>query len=92
MAATFAGQPGRYASLRANFDCRITAVQATPEERDTNRADVEANLMSRATALARNGIDDPDAELARINTEQEAERAPAKVDPVTGDPDEGEQP
>jgi hypothetical protein len=92
MAATFAGQPGRYASLRANFDCRITAVQATPEERDTNRADVEANLMSRATALARNGIDDPDAELARINTEQEAERAPAKVDPVTGDPDDGDNP
>jgi hypothetical protein len=42
----------------------------TPEERDANRADVEAGLLARGSAMERAGIADADGEIARIDDEQ----------------------
>lgn len=69
LSAIFCGRSKDFLQLRCDFQAVIETGPITPEERDANRADVQANLMSKETAMSRNGIDDTDAELERISQE-----------------------
>ena len=75
MAAFFAGQPGRYAGLRAVFDCRVDAGPLTSEEQGEIIRQYEAGLLDDETAMSRLGVDDVDAVKAKIAEMNEA-RAP----------------
>jgi hypothetical protein len=84
LAAIFAGTPGRFDGLRADFACRLDTGPLSAEERAQIVAEVAAGLMSVETALTLLGHDDPDAERARIA----AARTPAPDPPA---PDAGAQ-
>lgn len=87
LASVFAGQPGRYAALRATFDCRIDTGPLTAAERAQIVAEVEKGVLSLETALAMLGHDDVDAELARIAAEKAARQAEAQARTTPADPD-----
>ncbi|HMQ29153.1 MAG TPA: hypothetical protein PKD53_00430 [Chloroflexaceae bacterium] len=87
LASVFAGQPGRYAGLRATFDCRIDTGPLTAAERAQIVAEVEKGVLSLETALAMLGHDDVDAELARIAAEKAARQAEARAIATPPDPD-----
>lgn len=72
MGAVFSGQPGRFDSLRATASCRIDTGPISADDQRVARELVEAEIISRETAMGRVGIDDPGAESARIESEQEA--------------------
>jgi hypothetical protein len=71
MAATFAGQPGRYASLRASVTCRLNLGPISSEDQRVAKELVEAEIISRETGRNWVGVDDVDAEAAKIEAEQE---------------------
>lgn len=71
-AAAISGQPDRYAALRCEFAAQVDPGPLTADERNEIIKEYEAGLLSRETAIARLGGDDPDAEIARINAEQQA--------------------
>lgn len=63
-----AGVPGYFTSLiRVTVDMHVDAGPRSPDERNQDRADVEAGLLSPATAMARGGIEDIEAESQRIH-------------------------
>jgi hypothetical protein len=72
LAAEFAGQGGRYASLRADVTCLIDAGPLTGDEQREIRDQQGAGLLSTETAMGRLGVDDVDAEQERIAMEREA--------------------
>jgi hypothetical protein len=72
LAAYLAGQPGRYDSLRVEAVCQFHLGPVTPAELTALIALVEAEILSRETAMGRTGIDDTDAEARRIAAEREA--------------------
>lgn len=72
MAAVFAGQPGRYASLRATASCRVNLGPISADDQRVAAELVKEEIISRETARSRVGIDDVDAEAARIEAEQGA--------------------
>lgn len=86
LSAVFCGRTRDFLPLRCDFNAVIETGPITPEERNANRSDVAANLMSKETAMSRNGIDDTDAELERMSQEP----APAMPPPKPGQ--EGDQP
>lgn len=63
MAAMFAGRADILKDLRANFDCIVDTGPRTSDEMREDREAVKAGLMSQVTAMGRNGIEDPAAEL-----------------------------
>lgn len=69
MAATFAGQVGRFAELRASFDSRIDPGPIPSEEMRLIIELVKAQLLSRETGMTRLQVEDPDAEMAKIEEE-----------------------
>jgi hypothetical protein len=72
------GQAGRYASLRATFSCRVDPGPATAE---SIRAGIELNQadgLSNENMMVWGGVEDPDAERAKINTEKEAGIVPVQ--------------
>jgi hypothetical protein len=75
LAAIFSGQAGRFASLRATFSCRIDPGPLSADELRLIIELVNAKLMSRETGMSRVGIEDVVAELARLLTEAETDRA-----------------
>lgn len=77
LAADLAGQAGAYLDFRAEFTCVIDTGPADPEEIAANTGQVEAGLLSRETAMLRNGVDDTDAEAKRIEQDREAADARA---------------
>ena len=78
MGAAFAGTPGRFAELRAVFECRVDAgPMAADELRLLSELSGSQQLLSRETAMARVGVDDVDAEQERIASEEEAKQARA---------------
>lgn len=81
-AAHLAGQPGRYASLRGVFQCRLYLGPVPVELQKIIIERWEKGLISKSTALALLGSDDPDAEIAKI--EAESVRA---VDDSVDDPE-----
>jgi hypothetical protein len=75
MAAAFSGQPGKFAELRAVFECRIDTGPMGADDQSQVRENVKAGLMSEETGMARIGIDDVDAELERIAAERDTRMA-----------------
>lgn len=69
LAAQICGRSQDFLQLRCDFNAVIEDGPVDPEERDANRSDVSAGLMSKETAMSRNGIEDTDAELERISQE-----------------------
>lgn len=79
LTALFAGQPGRYAGLRANVSARVDLGPVTAEEIKANTEQVTAELLSPETAMSRNGVRDVPAEQARIAEAQAAKADLAQV-------------
>lgn len=79
LAAHLCNKSAAYASLRCDFNCIIETGPISPEERQANRDDLKAEVLSRESVMSRNGTEDVDAEKARI-AEDKAE-APAPVVP-----------
>lgn len=98
LAAIFSGQPGRFASLRATFSARInTGPMSSEEIGEIQALTGDKPLLSQETGMSRIGIEDTDAELAKIAAETAAAAAPelatdpkdvSKDDPAkeSGDP------
>lgn len=61
--------------LRAVFECNVERVPVSAEERQENRADVEAGLMAPETAMRRNGIEDTGKEVLKVEEYQKKKRA-----------------
>jgi hypothetical protein len=78
-AATFAGEPARFTGLRVSATCQIDAGPISEADMRALVDVVGARLMSRRTAMARLGIDDPDAEQQQVEQEQEQEREQARM-------------
>lgn len=79
--AYFADEPRRFESMRADVQASISAVAPTPDEIRVNIEQFNAGLLSRETTMARNGVEDVDAEAKRIEQElvQEAEARMARI-------------
>lgn len=90
LAAIFAGQPGRYAGLRATFEARInTGALSSDEIAQIQSLSGGKQLLSQETGMSRIGVEDVDAEKAKIAEESAAAIAampPALTDP-TKDPE-----
>jgi hypothetical protein len=71
MAAEFSGQAGRYEELRVDAECRVDLGPISGDEQRVARELVEAQIISKRTAMSRVGVDDADAEAGQIATEQE---------------------
>lgn len=86
LGAIFCNRSRDFLPLRCDFNAVIETGPITPEERQENRADVQAGLLSKETAMSLNGRDDTDAELERIAQE------PAPQMPPTNPNQPGQQP
>jgi hypothetical protein len=75
LTALLAGQPNRYASLRVDFNARVDTGPTSADIQQLVINQRNAGLLSLETAMVRSDVDDPDAELAKINTEKQAEVA-----------------
>jgi hypothetical protein len=64
------------AGLDIVVKCQLSVSQATPEEMREIRENYRAGLLSRATAMALLGIDNPDAEAALIEEERKEQMDP----------------
>lgn len=71
LAATFVGSPDRFAELRCEVGCLVDAGPLSSDERDAIMAQHEKGLLSAETAMAQLGVEDTDAELARIRAERQ---------------------
>lgn len=90
LAAVFCDRVKDFEDLRCDFDARIEDGPVSSEERAANRADVTAGLLSRETAMSRNGTEDTDAEKARIREDQ-ATAPPPVIPPPTDLPSDGRE-
>lgn len=75
MAAAFSGQAGRFAELRAVFECRIDSGPMSAADQREVRENVKAELLSEETGMAKIGVQDVDAEKNRIASERDARMA-----------------
>jgi hypothetical protein len=67
LAEALTNQSGKFTKpLRASFACRIDTGPVDAQERAQNDQSYEKGTMSQETAIQRNGVTDPDAELQRI--------------------------
>lgn len=80
-AAQLARQSEKYLKLRAEFNAVINTGPLSAAERQENRADVAAGLLSRETAMSRNGVEDTGAEQERIDRERGAQAKGSNAPP-----------
>ncbi len=73
LAAVFSGQPGRYAGLRVQANCHLEVGPLTADEQRLIGELVDKNLYSKETGRGLLGVEDTDAEAARVAGEQQAE-------------------
>lgn len=79
MAAGFSGQAAAFKQLRAVFACNVDAEQLSSADiQDTINLKKE-KIISTETAMARVRVDDPDAEMAKIEAETPE---PVAIDPT----------
>ncbi len=76
LGAQFCNRVQEFAHLRCDFDSRIEDGPVSSEERSANREDVKAGLLSKETAMSRNGTEDTDAEKQRIAEDRAESPAP----------------
>lgn len=76
MAANFSGQPARFAELRGTFACNVDADVVTDSDIDQAIKLKDADLLSSESAMMRVGVDDPAAEMAKIQVERDAQPEP----------------
>ncbi|HEY7233899.1 MAG TPA: hypothetical protein VH539_07100, partial [Gemmatimonadaceae bacterium] len=70
LAEAITNQPGKYTKLlRASFLCRTDTGPVDANERAQNDKSYASGTMAQTTAMQRNGIPDPDAEVTRINAQ-----------------------
>lgn len=62
-----------FADFRCDFNSIVDAGVPTAEERNANREDYKAGVISLETLRSRNGVEDTDAEAAKLKTEPESE-------------------
>ena len=67
LTAALSGQPGRYANLRIIGNAQLDLGVVTQEEHTQNLAAFAVGLQSRETTMANIGIEDVEAEMARLN-------------------------
>jgi hypothetical protein len=77
MAAAFSGTPGRFKELRAIFECHIDSGPISGDDMDSARANVQAGLLSEESGMVQIGVEDVDAEMAKIAAERDARQARA---------------
>lgn len=70
MASYFAGLPGRYSDLRIFASCKVDTGPLTPEERRVIIEEYQAGQRSRESTMYLLGVEDVDAEIARIEAEE----------------------
>jgi hypothetical protein len=91
LGAQLCGQTAKFINLRCEFNSIIDDGPVDVLDRQENRKDVEAGLLSIETAMSRNAVEDTDGELERIRTEkaEAPEPSPSPIPtvqpPVNGD-------
>jgi hypothetical protein len=92
LAATFAGQPNRYDSLRVVSDCKIDVGPLSSEERSAIIEEVSADppLRSQEDGMRLLGVEDPDAMKTKI--QEEAQQRASMVPDVGLEEDPENQP
>lgn len=68
--AILIGEPGKYDSLRVNFNAKIDPGRLTPEERQALMTEVDKKLRSRKSYMMLTGESDPDAQMSEIIGEE----------------------
>lgn len=86
--AQFCNRVSDFAPYRCDFDSRIEDGPVSPEERSANREDVSAGLLSKESAMSRNGTEDTDSEKMKIA--EDKEEAPDPVIPPVPKPPNGD--
>lgn len=81
LGAQLCGQTSKFLNLRCEFNSIIDDGPVDVLDRRENRADVEKGLLSVETAMSRNQVEDTDAELERIKTEQAEKPEPLPLIP-----------
>lgn len=71
MASAFSGQEGRFEALRAVFTCRIDVGPISADDMGATRDNVRAGLLSEESGMAQIGVEDVDAEKAKIAAERD---------------------
>jgi hypothetical protein len=72
-AEDLAGQPGYFTdTLRVSVDLHVDLGPADPQDIQSDVVQVEKGMMARETAMSRSGIEDPEAELKRIEAAPDA--------------------
>lgn len=90
LAAQFCDRTSEFAHLRNDFNTIVEDGPIDSSERQENRADVKEGLMSKETAMSKNGQDDTDAELVRIAEEKGSTSDPV-IDLTNKQPNGGTQ-
>ena len=87
LASHLSRQPRRFAELRATVKMRLSAVQPEADDVRSTVMLLDSHVISRETARSRVGIEDTDAEAAKVAAEQEGElERLAQFRPMAGDP------
>lgn len=92
LAGVLMGSPDRFDALKPMAQARISVVQPTSEDIKATIAKRGALLISRETAMTEVGIEDPDAELERIEAEQAAEQTTQPEPEPQREPEREEEP
>lgn len=75
MAGAFAEDRRFIDNLRVTCDCELHLGPISPEQQQANRALVKANLLSRESAMTANGVEDVEAERAKIQEQEGSQLA-----------------
>lgn len=75
LASVLMGSPRKYDGLRPVAEARLSAVQPTSEDVEATINKRNAGLVSRETAMSEVGVEDVDAEVAKIESERAASAA-----------------
>lgn len=89
LAAHLCNKSKAFVGLRCDFNAIIETGPVSPEERQANREDVAASLLSKETAMSQNGVEDTGAEKARI-AEEKAEAPDPVIPPPIPNPTNGQ--
>lgn len=87
LVAALSNRPGRYRSIEIDGTVRQRVIPPSPEDRDADRQDVAAGIISVAEARQRQGNDDPEQTDAQIARERQQAQERGLPDPTAKQPD-----